>query len=115
MEYKNLWDLESAMQVLESDTVDSQLWAEAVEWLILYGPPEIRKLLLNASLSATEGSFPQLKPSGFAPDGQPIYDIEALAKVLGISENEVRVILEKKNAEHQSFEKIDTEGSSTIN
>ena len=39
MQAKDLWDLESAMKVLTHDSVDSKLWAEAVEWLILYGPP----------------------------------------------------------------------------
>ena len=30
MEFKELWDLDSAMQVLAHDTVDSKIWAEAV-------------------------------------------------------------------------------------
>ena len=39
------WTLESALAVLEHPTVDSKLWAEAVEWLLVYGPPEVRELL----------------------------------------------------------------------
>ena len=42
MELKDTWDVDSAMQILQHQTVDAKLWAEAVEWLILYGPDEIR-------------------------------------------------------------------------
>ena len=96
MEFKDLWDLESAMQVLEHKTVDSKLWAEAVEWLLQYGPPEIRQLLLDASEIATGTTFPDLKPTHYTSDGQPCYDIGALAKILGITENQTREILRRK-------------------
>lgn len=96
MEFKDLWDLKSALEVLEHKTVDSKLWAEAVEWLLQYGPPEIRQLLLDASEIATGTTFPELKPSHYTPDGQPYYDISALAETLGITENQTREILRKK-------------------
>ena len=96
MEFKDLWDLKSAMQVLEHKTVDSKLWAEAVEWLLHYGPPEIRQMLLEASEIATGTTFPDLKPTHYTPDGQPCYDIGALAETLGITEEQTRDILRKK-------------------
>ncbi len=96
MEFKDLWDLESAMQVLEHKTVDSKLWAEAVEWLLHYGPPEIRQMLLDASEIATGTTFPDLKPTHYTSEGQPCYDIGALAKTLGITENQTREILRRK-------------------
>jgi len=99
MEFKNLWDLASAMQVLSHDTVDSKLWAEAVEWLIQHGPPEIQKLLIEASASATTKSFPELKPSHITADGEPYYNIKELAASMGITEAEVRSILKKKEAD----------------
>ncbi|SDP19072.1 hypothetical protein [Desulforhopalus singaporensis] len=98
MEHKDLWDLESAMKVLSHPTVDSKLWAEAVEWLIVNGPPEIKKMLLKASAAATASSFPDLKPVDFTPDGEPVYDIKALARELNISEEEVQKILAEKKA-----------------
>ena len=99
MEFKDLWDLKSAMQVLEHKTVDSKLWAEAVEWLLHYGPPEIRQMLLEASEIATGTTFPELKPTHYTPDGQPCYDISALAKSLGITEEQTREILRRKEQE----------------
>ena len=107
MESKGLWDLESAMKVLAHDSVDSKVWAEAVEWLILYGPPEIRQMLLDASTTATNTSFPQLKPSHYTPDGQAFYNIGELAKSLGIKEDEAKTILKKKEEEHHSQQFID--------
>ncbi len=99
MEFKDLWDLKSAMQILEHKTVDSKLWAEAVEWLLHYGPPEIRQMLLKASEIATGTTFPELKPTHYTPDGQPCYDIGALAKTLGITEEQTREILHRKEQE----------------
>ncbi len=101
MSFKDEWDLEAAMKVLEHKTVDSKLWAEAVEWLMLYGPPEIQQLLLEASAHATAKSFPELQPTGYTTDGQPMYDVTTLAKQLGISEDEVRVIIEEKEKQHK--------------
>ena len=114
MEFKNLWDIESAMQVLASETVDGKLWAEAVEWLMLYGPPEIKKMLLDASASATSNTFPDLKPSDYTEDGKPIYDVKELAKSLGISEEEVKEVLAKKEQEHQLEELLPEEGNKTV-
>ena len=99
MEFKDLWDLESALKVLAHETVDSEVWAEAVKWLILHGPVEIRHMLLDASNLATGTSFPELKPSHFTSDGQPCYDIKDLARSLNISETEVLNFLKQKDME----------------
>ena len=100
MEFKDLWDIESAMKVLTHKTVDGKLWAEAVEWLMLYGPAEIKQLLLESSMTATKSSFPELKPSSFTLDGQPCYNLEDLAKALQMDKENAREILMQKEAEH---------------
>lgn len=99
MEFKDIWDLESALKVLAHETVDSKVWAEAVKWLILHGPVEIRQMLLDASNLATGTSFPELKPSQYTSDGQPCYDIKDLAKSLNITEAEVQDFLRQKETE----------------
>ena len=114
MEAKDLWDLETALKVLAHDSVDSALWAEAVEWLILYGPLEIRQLLLDASMTATISSFPELKPTHYSPDGQACYNIGQLAGSLGIDEEEARKILQQKEAEHQLLQMFKDDDSNIV-
>ena len=72
-----------ALQVLHSQMVDCQTWADAAKWLILCGPPAIKQILLQASASAASQSFPDLKPAGFNEDGDPHYDLVDLAEALG--------------------------------
>lgn len=86
--FKNFWTLEMAMAVLENKTIDSKTWSEAVEWLLLFGPPEIRQLLGQASHTATSVCYPELKPTGYTPDGEPCYQIDDIANSLGISREE---------------------------
>jgi hypothetical protein len=100
------WTLESALAVLEHPTVDSKLWAEAVEWLLVYGPPEVRELLTAASGHATRASFPELKPQG--------YGIGDLARSLGISEEEARRQLAEKEARHGVQHGVDDEDTTTL-
>lgn len=107
MELKDNWDLKSAMQVLEHQTVDAKLWAEAVEWLMLYGPDETRELLLQASGAATHHCFPDLQAKGYAPDGQACYSVEDLAKNLNISKAEAKAMLIEKEKSHQIHHFID--------
>ncbi len=114
MNSKDLWDLESAMKVLTHDSVDSKLWAEAVEWLIFYGPSEIRQLLIDASTTAMIGSFPDLRPTHYTSDGQAFYNIGELAKSLGIDEEEAKKILQKKDEEHQFLKLFDEDGTDTV-
>ena len=109
MEFKDLWDLESAMQVLQHKTVDSKLWAEAVEWLLHFGPPEIRQMLLDASEIATETTFPDLKPTHYSPEGEPCYDISALAETLGITEDQTRKILRRKEQKEDEDQRAKTD------
>ncbi|PHR29012.1 MAG: hypothetical protein COA36_04850 [Desulfotalea sp.] len=113
MQSKDLWDVHTAMKVLEHDTVDSKLWAEAVEWLMLYGPPEIQDLLLEASTTATSRSFPNLTPTHFTASGQPIYNVKALAENLGVPVEEVKKILEDKERAHATLHNMTT-GNETV-
>ncbi len=87
-DFKDQWNVAMAMEVLKNPTVDSKLWSEAVKWLLLYGPPETKELILQASGMATDQYFPELKPHGFTEDGDPCFDIRALADALGITEEE---------------------------
>ena len=96
MNFSKEWDLEMAMAVLENKTVDSETWAEAVEWLLLYGPPHIQQLLGKASDTATNECFPELKPTGYSADGQPVYDLQDIANSLGITKEEAAQKLAEK-------------------
>ncbi len=99
-EFKKSWDVEMAMAVLENKTVDSESWAEAVKWLMLYGPPEIQELLSQASSIATGSCFPEIKQSGYTPDGKPCYNVEDIAKSLGISKEEAMQKMAEKEMAH---------------
>ena len=114
MDFKDHWNLDAAMQILQNKTVDSKLWAEAVEWLLLYGPPEIVSMLLKASSQATGSIFPELQANNYTHDGQPSYSIEEIAQSLGISEREVREIIIRKEMQHSTFHFWDDGSSETI-
>lgn len=86
---KNSWNLEMALNVLGSQTVDAKLWSGAVEWLLLYGPPDIQEMILQSSGMATKKCFPTLKAQGFTDDGQPCYTTKDLAEALDVPEEEV--------------------------
>ena len=112
-DFQQQWTLETAMEILQHPTVESKIWAEAVEWLLIYGPPEIQELLRQASGHATRERFPELQPQGYAPDGTPCYDISQLAEVLDISEEEARAKLEEMEEKHgirHGFGEEDTTG-----
>jgi len=98
--FEQQWTVESAMRIAQHPTVDSELWASAVEWLMLHGPPEIRALLSQAGTHAANAQFPELKPHRFAPDGSPCYDLAELAHALETSEDEVRKQLMEKERQH---------------
>ena len=110
-EFKKEWNVESAMEIVQHPTVDSRIWAEAVEWLLLYGPPEIQEMLSGASSYATGREFPELKPQGFAGDGELVYSVGDIAQALGISEEEAAEIIADKQQKHgvqQLFDKQST-------
>lgn len=113
MKFKEQWTLDAALQILENSTVDSKLWAEAVEWLMLYGPPEIQNLLLAASSSATASSFPNLTPSHYNEDGEACYNIAELATELHLTEEEVVSIIEEKERAHAT-EDFFAPGNTTV-
>ncbi|MBC8318641.1 MAG: hypothetical protein H8E41_12120 [Desulfobulbaceae bacterium] len=96
MNFKKEWDLEMALAVLENKTVDSKIWAEAVEWLLLYGPPHIKELLGQASSMATGEYFPELQPTGYTDDGEPLYNLQTIAESLGITQEEAAQKLAEK-------------------
>ena len=116
MDFKDCLDLDTAMKIVQNPTVDSELWAEAIEWLLHYGPPEIVDLLLKASGQATQACFPELQETNFTREGQPCYDISEIAKSLGISEEEASKILEKKEMVHKARYLLDDKfgGSGTV-
>ncbi len=100
MDFEKEWNLETALQIVQHPTVDSRTWAEAVEWLLRYGPPEIREILLQASGHATRECFPELKPEGFTDQGEPCYKIDNLARALNISEEEAARLIAEKEQKH---------------
>jgi len=110
-EFKKEWTVESAMEILEHPTVDSKVWSEAVEWLLLYGPPEIKQMLQQASGYATSKEFPDLKAERFTGDGEPVYSIADVARALGISEQEAAQVISEKQQKHgvqQLFDEQET-------
>jgi hypothetical protein len=114
MTLKEEWDVDSAMQVLKHPTVDAKLWAEAVEWLLLYGPDEVREILLNASGTATHECFPDMQAKGYAADGQPCYSVEELAKSLHIDTEETKEIIRNKEKAHDLHHFIDEEDTTKL-
>ena len=88
-DFRKQWDIEMAMEVLGSQNVDGDLWSEAAKWLLLYGPPQIKEMLGQASNFAFIEYFPQLQAKGYDDNGQPFYDLADIAETLGIDEGEV--------------------------
>jgi hypothetical protein len=107
--FREQWTVGSAMEILRHPTVESRIWAEAVEWLLLYGPPEIRELLGEASSHATAMEFPDLKPVSYTPDGEPVYAIAQVAAKLGISEEEAAEIIGRKEKKHGRLHRLSGE------
>ena len=99
-DFKKEWTVVSAMEILQHPTVDSKIWAEAVEWLLLYGPLEVKEMLQQASSFATSKEFPELKPKSFTETGEPVYSIAGIAKALGISEEEAEEMIKRKEEKH---------------
>lgn len=98
--FKDEWDLGMALQILHSETVDSKLWADAVKWLFLFGPPAIREMISQASSMATDKFFPELFPIGYTDEGEPLYDVKKLAQSLGMSEEEALAKMTELETEH---------------
>ncbi len=109
--FKKEWSLETAMEILQHPTVDSEIWAEAVEWLLIYGPPEIQDLLQQASGHATGKSFPRLQPEGYTQEGVACYSVSDVAASLDIPEEEAAKIIaekEKKHGVQHLFDQVET-------
>jgi hypothetical protein len=99
-DFEKEWTLATAMDILQHPTVDSKIWAEAVEWLMLYGPPEVKEMLKTASSYATSKEFPDLAPQGYDENGDPVYSVSEVAKALQISEEEAAEIIARKQDQH---------------
>ena len=102
MANRDIWDVETALKILGHPQAEARLWAEAVEWLLINGPAEIRRILLAASQDATTGQFPNLQPSHYTVDGQAVYKVAELAKVLQISEEQLRQSLARNETREDS-------------
>ena len=103
--------MDAALYVVQHPTVDAKIWADAVEWLLLYGPEEIQEVLLSASMHATRQQFPDLKTVGCTAGGDPCYDIAEMAQSLDIDIDEARRILHLKEKNHgirHSFDSSET-------
>ncbi|MBM9603161.1 hypothetical protein [Desulfopila inferna] len=114
LEFRESWTLENAMQVVQHPTVDAKLWAEAVEWLLLYGPEEIKEMLLSASMYATGEQFPDLKATGCTREGELCYDIAEIARALGVEEAEAQRILREKEKSHGTRHGFDVSETTKI-
>lgn len=88
-DFREQWNLEMALAVLGSEAVDGELWAEAVKWLLLYGPPELHAVLAAASSASFAQCFPDVRVGGHSDSGQPYYALADLADALGIPAEEV--------------------------
>jgi hypothetical protein len=88
-EFKERWDLDMTLQVLQQEQIDSESWADAAKRLPLYGPPKIREMLRQAADIATRQYFPELESKVYTRDGEPCYDVSRLAIALGLNEEEV--------------------------
>jgi hypothetical protein len=96
--FKDQWNLEMALAVLTSETVESDTWVDAAKWIMLYGPPELRNVMRQASSMATKSCFPQLEPERYTEDGEPCYNIEEIAEVLGVSREEaLEMVMEQED------------------
>lgn len=98
-DFKEQWNLEMALAVLGSETVDAGVWAEAVKWLLLYGPPELHEMLAVASSASLAQCFPGVRVSGHSSAGQPYYAIADLAEALGVPVEEAAERLGELQAE----------------
>ena len=116
MSSKDDWNLETALKILQHPTIDAETWAEAVEWLLRYGPVSIRQLLLDASNTATEIQFPEVNPAYYTSEGQPVYDVKAIAKILDIHEEDAQAIIDQKENPENTLAnmRFNTPGSKTV-
>jgi hypothetical protein len=88
-DFKERWNLDMTLQVLQQEMIDSESRAAATKWLLLYGPPEIRNMLQQAADIAIRQCFMELESKIYTRDGEPCYDIRGLAVALGLNEGEV--------------------------
>lgn len=112
--FETAWTLDTAMEILQHPTVDSKTWAEAVEWLLIYGPPNIKEILGQASSHATNTSFPELQPKGYDADGSPCYSISDIASALKITEEDAAQLIAEKQAKHDIPHLVDAQHTTKL-
>jgi len=113
-DFKKEWTVESALEILGHPTVDSRIWADAVEWLLLHGPPEIQEMLKQASGFATHQEFPELEPEGYTEEGEPVYSVAQLAEALQITEEEAAELIAEKEKKHGVLHRYDGKAAKKI-
>ncbi len=98
--FKEQWDLEMALEVLKNRKVDSSTWSDAAKWIMLYGPPELQEVMRQAANIATKSSFPELEPERYTESGEPVFNIEKIAEVLGMTKEEALEKMAEMEYEH---------------
>jgi hypothetical protein len=86
--FKEQWNLEMALDILKSKSVDSKTWSDAAKWILLYGPPDLQDVMKQASSVAMNSCFPELEPERYTVSGEPCYDIGKIAEALGVTKRE---------------------------
>ncbi len=116
MDFKDQWDVDTALKIVRNKGVDSELWAEAVEWLLLYGPPEVVSILLQASEHATEKVYPELTKDNEndAASDRAAFDVTRLAKSLGVDMHDIRKSGAKKDSADRVIDFSDDDTSPTV-
>jgi hypothetical protein len=98
--FKEQWNLEMALEVLKSQSVESATWSEAAKWIMLYGPPKLQEVMRQASNIAIKSCFPKLQAERYTGAGDPCYDIEKIAEALGITRQEALEKMAEIEYEH---------------
>jgi len=98
--FREEWNLEMALDVLLSASIESKTWSEAAKWILLYGPPELQEIMRQAAGIATKSCFPQLEPESYTDVGEPCYDVAKVADVLGVSRQEALEKMAEMEFEH---------------
>ncbi|MEW6429094.1 MAG: hypothetical protein AB1568_13785 [Thermodesulfobacteriota bacterium] len=108
MDFRDKWNTEMAVAILASESVAADTWVEAVRWLLLYGPAEVRHVLVQASIAATSRQFPDLVPTSYSPGGEPVYALESLAAALGLPVEELAEVIEQTERRDDGRERSPT-------
>jgi hypothetical protein len=98
--FKEQWNLDMALDVLKSKSIDSKTWADAAKWILLYGPSALQHIMQEASGLAISSCYPQLEAERYTESGEPCYAIEKIAEILGMSKRETLQKMAELESEH---------------